>query len=368
MKLMKWLATAVTLTAFGLSSAMAADKAKQDEVLKASAATMADVLAKEPRLKAKVEKAPGYAVFTTYGLASSRWRRRQGCCARQRDQEDHVHGPGSGERRAATWRQRNPLPVHLQGQGQHAAVHRQGLGCDGDCFRRRRYRHQGREHQLGTFTGGDFYRLTKTGPRSRRGCVGHQGLEGQGPELGRSPSEADSRSKGLGRAGPFFLCATLGRSFERRATSRCRSCRIFIGSDIRSTRPAKRPESLADSSNNRSLTVQYLRRVHRELPQPHPEQQLGHFEIPSQFAADGNRHARLGTDAYRLRDQTQHSGMHLVIQVSHSAVGAVDRQRVLDQVVGADRQELEPLHELRQLTRRPQAPPPCRRAGCGRRT
>jgi lipid-binding SYLF domain-containing protein len=69
MKLMKWLATAVTLAAFGLSSAMAADKAKQDEVLKSTSAAMAAFYAKEPSLKAKVEKAPGYAVFTTYGLS-----------------------------------------------------------------------------------------------------------------------------------------------------------------------------------------------------------------------------------------------------------------------------------------------------------
>jgi lipid-binding SYLF domain-containing protein len=69
MKLMKWLATAATLTAFGLSSAMAADKAKQDEVLKAAQTTLADFYKAEPKLKGKVEAAPGYAVFTTYGLS-----------------------------------------------------------------------------------------------------------------------------------------------------------------------------------------------------------------------------------------------------------------------------------------------------------
>jgi lipid-binding SYLF domain-containing protein len=69
MKLMKWLATAATLTAFGLSSAMAADKAKQDEVLKAAQVTLADFYKAEPKLKGKVEAAPGYAVFTTYGLS-----------------------------------------------------------------------------------------------------------------------------------------------------------------------------------------------------------------------------------------------------------------------------------------------------------
>jgi hypothetical protein len=71
MKLIKWLASAVTLTAFGLSSAMAADKAKQDEVLKAGQATLADFYKSDPKLKGQVEKAPGYAVFTTFGISLS---------------------------------------------------------------------------------------------------------------------------------------------------------------------------------------------------------------------------------------------------------------------------------------------------------
>lgn len=69
MKLIKWLATAATLTAFGLSTATAADKAKQDEVLKSTTAAMAAFYAKEPSLKAKVEQAPGYAVFSTFGMS-----------------------------------------------------------------------------------------------------------------------------------------------------------------------------------------------------------------------------------------------------------------------------------------------------------
>lgn len=69
MKLIKWLATAATLTAFGLSTAIAADKAKQEEVLKSTSAALAAFYAKEPSLKAKVEKAPGYAVFSTFGIS-----------------------------------------------------------------------------------------------------------------------------------------------------------------------------------------------------------------------------------------------------------------------------------------------------------
>jgi lipid-binding SYLF domain-containing protein len=69
MKLMKWLATAVTLAALGVTSAMAADKAKQEEVLKASQAALADFYKADPKLKGLVEKAPGYATFTTFGIS-----------------------------------------------------------------------------------------------------------------------------------------------------------------------------------------------------------------------------------------------------------------------------------------------------------
>jgi lipid-binding SYLF domain-containing protein len=69
MKLMKWLVTAATLTAFGLSSAMAADKAKQDEVLKSAQTALSEFYKADPKVKGEVEKAPGYAVFTTYGLS-----------------------------------------------------------------------------------------------------------------------------------------------------------------------------------------------------------------------------------------------------------------------------------------------------------
>ena len=77
MKLLKWLATSVALAGFCLSSAGAADKAKQDEVLKAGQTTLADFYKAEPKLKGKVEAAPGYAVFTTYGLSFRDWRRRR---------------------------------------------------------------------------------------------------------------------------------------------------------------------------------------------------------------------------------------------------------------------------------------------------
>lgn len=66
-KLVTFGTIAVWLTA---GSAFAADKAsRQAEVRKVAAATLQDIYKAKPDLKAQVEKAPGYAVFTTYGLS-----------------------------------------------------------------------------------------------------------------------------------------------------------------------------------------------------------------------------------------------------------------------------------------------------------
>jgi lipid-binding SYLF domain-containing protein len=69
MKVLKWLVAGAAMLSFGLSSALAADKAKQDEVLKASQAALADFYKADPKLKGLVEKAPGYATFTTFGIS-----------------------------------------------------------------------------------------------------------------------------------------------------------------------------------------------------------------------------------------------------------------------------------------------------------
>ena len=55
--------------AFGAGAALAADKAeKQAELTKASDTTLQKFYQAKPELKGAVEKAPGYAVFTSYGL------------------------------------------------------------------------------------------------------------------------------------------------------------------------------------------------------------------------------------------------------------------------------------------------------------
>src|SRR5512135_3306348 len=70
MKLNRWIAALLVLS-FAAGGAFAAtDKAKkQAEVRKSTHAALAKFYKAEPQLKKEVAKAPGYAVFTTFGLS-----------------------------------------------------------------------------------------------------------------------------------------------------------------------------------------------------------------------------------------------------------------------------------------------------------
>ena len=70
MKLIKFLGIGALMLSFATGSAFAADKAaKQAEIMKNTNAALEKFYAAKPELKAAVAKAPGYAVFTTYGLS-----------------------------------------------------------------------------------------------------------------------------------------------------------------------------------------------------------------------------------------------------------------------------------------------------------
>jgi lipid-binding SYLF domain-containing protein len=70
MKFLGTLGAAALSASLIAAPALAADKAAQQaEILKTAKETLAEVYKAQPQLKAQVEKAPGYAVFTTYGLS-----------------------------------------------------------------------------------------------------------------------------------------------------------------------------------------------------------------------------------------------------------------------------------------------------------
>jgi lipid-binding SYLF domain-containing protein len=70
MSIKRWLGIGAMSLSLVAGGAFAQDKAaKQAEVLKSTAAALQKFYAKQPDLKAAVAKAPGYAVFTTYGVS-----------------------------------------------------------------------------------------------------------------------------------------------------------------------------------------------------------------------------------------------------------------------------------------------------------
>jgi lipid-binding SYLF domain-containing protein len=70
MKFSKLLGVGMLSLSLVAGSAFAQDKAaKQAEVVKSTDAALQKFYAKKPELKAAVAKAPGYAVFTTYGIS-----------------------------------------------------------------------------------------------------------------------------------------------------------------------------------------------------------------------------------------------------------------------------------------------------------
>jgi len=70
MRILQSMAIAVFAASFAATGAMAQDKAKkQAEVREKAQATLNDFYKVEPKLKAEVGKAAGYAVFTTYGIS-----------------------------------------------------------------------------------------------------------------------------------------------------------------------------------------------------------------------------------------------------------------------------------------------------------
>lgn len=71
MKVHQWLTAGIVSLTLAAGSAVAqSDKAKKQAEVKAAAKTaLQEFYKQKPDLKARVEKAPGYAVFTTYGLS-----------------------------------------------------------------------------------------------------------------------------------------------------------------------------------------------------------------------------------------------------------------------------------------------------------
>ena len=85
--------------------------------------------------------------------------------------------------------------------------------------------------------------------------------------------------------------------------------------------------------------------MHRQVGEAEAEEEPRQPGLARHFAADGDGHVGLVRRGNRHCDQLQHRRVQRIVEVRHRVVRAVDGERVLDQVVGADRQEVETLEE-----------------------
>ncbi len=85
--------------------------------------------------------------------------------------------------------------------------------------------------------------------------------------------------------------------------------------------------------------------MHGEVAQAHAEQQLGVQRVARHLAANRHRQAEARAAGDGAGDELEHRGVERVVEVRDGLVRAVDRQRVLDEVVGADGQEGQPADE-----------------------
>ena len=76
--------------------------------------------------------------------------------------------------------------------------------------------------------------------------------------------------------------------------------------------------------------------MHAELPQPHTEQQSGVARIARHLAAHPDGDILVRASLYGVVNQPQDRRVQRVVKVVHLVVDPIDRQRVLDEIVGAD--------------------------------
>ena len=105
--------------------------------------------------------------------------------------------------------------------------------------------------------------------------------------------------------------------------------------------PARRPPSVFGVQAAQHLLGERNRAWrHAELAQPEPDQQRQQAGIGGHFTADGDRDAAAPPGPGDQAQRAEHGGMERLIQVGHAIVGPVDSETILDQIVGADAEEV----------------------------
>ncbi len=91
--------------------------------------------------------------------------------------------------------------------------------------------------------------------------------------------------------------------------------------------------------------------MHGKAAQPHAQKQTGQARVARHFTANTDFFALQLALMDGVGNQLQHGRVQRVIHVRHRLIGAVNRQGVLDQIIGADGQKVEILQKRAQRQR-----------------
>ena len=226
----------LSLAAGKAPSAQTEKAKKQAEVRKVTAASLQKFYKANPKLKGEVGEAPGYAVFTTYGLSFLvGGEGGKGVAHQQKGQEGHFHGHGAGERRVEG---RDLVRTRRSSSSSTpkalAAVHRQGLGGtggggDGAGGRGRQVGRRARP-LLFDLGGAVLHAHTRTGSR--------WASRSKGRNSGRTRSSTESSGRRLCRHcrnGEFHASGALADAYAP-------SSRSIIRFGLRAVSPAEQVE------------------------------------------------------------------------------------------------------------------------------
>src|SRR5215213_2298237 len=89
------------------------------------------------------------------------------------------------------------------------------------------------------------------------------------------------------------------------------------------------------------LDIEQMGGMHGVLTQPQSKEKPGEREVSRHFPAQSDRHLGFPGSFQHMREQREDSRMKRVVEVRDGVVRAIDCERVLDKVVGADRKKIE---------------------------
>jgi hypothetical protein len=117
---------------------------------------------------------------------------------------------------------------------------------------------------------------------------------------------------------------------------------LHLAGAVHGQRPLGNSAALGDRNTSAHL-LDFRDRAgrHAHLAQAESQKELRVHHAAAHLSANVGRHTGLPRHVQRSPQLSQHRGIARVVEIRHLLVAPIDRQRVLDQVVGADRHEVD---------------------------